>query len=144
MARPEKIRLGDLLISQGLLTDEQLKMALDEQKRSGRKLGRIFVDSGYVTEEGISKALAGQLRVPFIDLKQFKPRPELIRLLPEAQARRFRALVLDEVDGRLRVGFSDPTDLAAYDEIARVCRRDIEQAVVTESQLLATVERLER
>ena len=63
MARPEKIRLGDLLIQQGLLTDEQLKLALDEQKRSGRKLGRIFVDSGYVTEEGISKALARQLQV---------------------------------------------------------------------------------
>ena len=46
MARPEKIRLGDLLISQGLLTEEQLKMALDEQKRSGLKLWRIFVDSG--------------------------------------------------------------------------------------------------
>jgi len=142
MARPEKIRLGDLLISQGLLTDEQLKLALDEQKRSGRKLGRIFVDSGYVTEEGISKALAGQLRIPFIDLKQFNPRPELIKLLPEAQARRFRALVLAEVDDRLRVGFSDPTDLAAYDEIARVVRRDIEQAVVTESQLLATIDRV--
>ncbi len=142
MARPEKIRLGDLLISQGLLTEEQLKMALDEQKRSGRKLGRIFVDSGYVTEEGISKALAGQLRIPFIDLKQFNPKQELIKLLPEAQARRFRALVLDEVGGRLRVGFTDPTDLAAYDEIVRVVRRDIEQAVVTESQLLATIDRV--
>ena len=142
MARPEKIRLGDLLISQGLLTDEQLKIALDEQKRSGRKLGRIFVDSGYVTEEGISKALAGQLRVPFIDLKQFNPRAELIKLLPEAQARRFRALVLDDVDGRLRVGFTDPTDLAAYDEIVRIVRRDIAQAVVTESQLLAMIDRV--
>ncbi|MDQ5902827.1 MAG: biosis protein MshE, partial [Pseudomonadota bacterium] len=55
-------------------------------KRSGRKLGRIFVDSGYVTEEGISKALAGQLRIPFIDLKHFSPKPDLIKLLPEAQA----------------------------------------------------------
>ncbi|MFC5301512.1 GspE/PulE family protein [Azospira restricta] len=147
MARPEKIRLGDLLIQQGLLTDEQLKMALEEQKRSGRKLGRIFVDSGYVTEEGISRALAGQLRIPFLDLKHFNPRPELIKLLPEAQARRFRALVLDvtdEVNGRLRVGFTDPTDLAAYDEIVRIVRRDIEQAVVTESQLLATIDRVYR
>ena len=50
MARPEKIRLGDLLIQQGLLTDEQLKFALDEQKRSGRKLGRIVVESSFVTE----------------------------------------------------------------------------------------------
>ena len=88
MPRPKKIRLGDLLISQDLLTSEQLNLALQEQKRSGRKLGRIFVDSGYVTEEGISKALAGQLRIDFIDLKHFSPKPELIKLLPEAQARR--------------------------------------------------------
>ncbi|MBW7902341.1 MAG: type II/IV secretion system protein [Rhodocyclaceae bacterium] len=142
MTRPEKIRLGDLLIARGLLTDEQLKTSLDEQRRSGRKLGRIFVDSGYVTEEEISRALAGQLRIPFLDLKQFKPHPDLIRLLPEAPARRFRALILDETDGRLRVGFSDPTDLAAYDEVVRIVRRDIEQAVVTESQLLATIDRV--
>ena len=60
MARPEKIRLGDLLIQQGLLTDEQLSLALDEQKRSGRKLGRIVVDRAFVTEGAISRALARQ------------------------------------------------------------------------------------
>ena len=142
MARPEKIRLGDLLIQQGLLTDEQLKFALDEQKRSGRKLGRIVVESTFVTEEGISQALAKQLQIAFVDLKLFNPKPELIRLLPEAQARRFRAIVLDEVGGKLRVGFVDPTDLQAYDELARVLRRDLDLAVVTESQLLALVDRV--
>lgn len=74
MARPEKIRLGDLLIQQGLLTDEQLKFALDEQKRSGRKLGRIVVDSSFVTEEAISQALArlrqGSGPVPVLALRQ--------------------------------------------------------------------------
>ncbi len=95
MARPEKIRLGDLLIQQGLLTDEQLKFALDEQKRSGRKLGRIVVESSFVTEEAISKALARQLQASYVDLKHFNPKQNLINLLPEAQARRFRAVVLD-------------------------------------------------
>jgi len=132
-----------LLIQQGLLTDEQLKLALDEQKRTGRKLGRVFVESGYVTEEGISQALARQLRIPFIDLKSFTPKPELIKLLPEAPARRFRALVLDQLpDGRLQVGMSDPTDLQAYDEITRLVKREIDLAVLTESQLLAMVDRV--
>jgi MSHA biogenesis protein MshE len=142
MARPEKIRLGDLLIQQGLLTDEQLKFALDEQKRSGRKLGRIVVESSFVTEEAISQALAKQLRIPFVDLKHFNPKPELIRLLPEAQARRFRAIVLEEVDGKLQIGFVDPTDLQAYDELARVLRRDLDLAVVTETQLLGLIDRV--
>jgi MSHA biogenesis protein MshE len=144
MARPEKIRLGDLLIQQGLLTDEQLRFSLEEQKRSGRKLGRIVVESSFVTEEAISQALAKQLRIPFVDLKHFNPKPELIRLLPEAQARRFRTIVLEEIDGKLRIGFVDPTDLQAYDEIARVVRRDLDLAVVTETQLLALIDRVYR
>ncbi|MFB0936555.1 MAG: GspE/PulE family protein [Propionivibrio sp.] len=142
MARPEKIRLGDLLIQQGLLTEEQLKFALDEQKRSGRKLGRIVVESAFVTEEAISQALARQLQATYVDLKLFNPRPDLISLLPEAQARRFRAVVLDEANGHLRIGFADPTDLQAFDELVRLLRRDIELAVVAESQLLALIDRV--
>lgn len=143
MPPPQKVRLGDLLIEQGLLTGEQLKLSLDEQKRTGRKLGRVFVESGYVTEEGISQALARQLRIPFIDLKSFTPKPDLIKLLPEAPARRFRALVLDQMaDGRLQVGMSDPTDFQAYDEIVRLVKREIDLAVLTESQLLAMVDRV--
>ena len=143
MPPPQKIRLGDLLIQQGLLTDEQLKLSLDDQRRTGRKLGRVFVESGYVTEEAISQALAGQLRIPFIDLKQFTPKPDLIKLLPEAPARRFRAMVLDQLpDGRLQIGLSDPTDLQAYDEISRLVKREIDLAVVTESQLLAMIDRV--
>ena len=143
MPPPQKVRLGDLLIQQGLLTDEQLKIALDEQKRTGRKLGRVFVESGYVTEEGISQALARQLRIPFVDLKNFTPKPDLIKLLPEAPARRFRAMVLAQLpDGRLQIGLADPTDLQAYDEITRLVKREIDLAVVTESQLLAMVDRV--
>lgn len=63
MARPEKVRLGEILVQQKLLTAEQLKLALDEQKRSGRKLGRVFIEQGYVTEEGISRAAPVQPRI---------------------------------------------------------------------------------
>ncbi len=144
MARPEKIRLGDLLVQQNVITPEQLRLALDEQKRSGRKLGRVLVESGYATEEGISRALARQLGAEFVDLKVFHPRADLVKLLPEAQARRFRALVLDERDGLLRVGMSDPTDLTAFDEVARVAKRDIDLVVVTEGQLLPLLDRVYR
>ncbi|MDZ4253738.1 MAG: GspE/PulE family protein [Sulfuritalea sp.] len=142
MARPEKIRLGDMLVQQNLITAEQLKLALEEQKRSGRKLGRILVENGYVTEEGISRGLARQLGGEFVDLKTFKLQPELIKLLPEAQARRHRALVLSERAGLLIVGMADPTDLTAFDELARILRRDIDFGVVTESQLLSAIDRV--
>jgi MSHA biogenesis protein MshE len=142
MARPEKIRLGDLLIKQGLLTDEQLKLALDEQKRSGRKLGRIVVDSAYVTEDNISRALARQLNADFVDLKSFNPDANLIKLLPENHARRFRAMVLSEKNGALVVGFADPTDMQVFDDISRLLHREVDLAVVSESQLLAAIDRL--
>jgi MSHA biogenesis protein MshE len=142
MARPEKVRLGELLVQQGLIAEDQLRQALDEQKKSGRKLGRVLIDGKFVTEEGISLALSSQLRIPYVDLKRFSPRAEIVSRLTEVQSRRFRVLVLEEAEGRLRVGFVDPTDLQAYDEVSRLLRRDIEPAVVTESQLLATIDRV--
>ena len=142
MPRPEKIRLGDLLIEQKLLTLEQLKQALDEQKITGRKLGRVFVDAGFVTEEQISKALARQLQGHYVDLRVRQPKPEYVKLLPESQARRFRALAFDEQDGRLLVAFVDPTDLQAYDEVVRLLHREIELAVMTETAFLSVIDRL--
>ncbi|PHV31575.1 MSHA biogenesis protein MshE [Janthinobacterium sp. BJB312] len=144
MARPEKVRLGEILVQQKLLTEEQLGQALTEQKRSGRKLGRVFVEHGFVTEEQISGALARQLDIPYINLKFFNINPELVRLLPETQARRFRALVLEDRREGLLVGMSDPTDLFAYDEIARLVKRQIELAVVNETEVLAAIDRIYR
>ncbi len=144
MARPEKVRLGEILVQQKLLSEEQLGLALAEQKRSGRKLGRVFIDSGYVTEEQIAGALARQLNIPYINLKFYNINADLVRLLPETQARRFRALVLEDRHGALLVGMSDPTDLFAYDEIARLVKQNIELAVVNETEVLAAIDRIYR
>ncbi len=144
MARPEKVRLGEILVQQKLLTEEQLGLALQDQKRTGRKLGRVFVENGFVTEEQISGALAKQLDIPYINLKFYNTHPEIVRLLPETQARRFRALALEERGGALLVGMSDPTDLFAYDEIARLVRKNIELAVVNETEVLAAIDRIYR
>ncbi len=144
MARPEKVRLGEILVQQKLLSEEQLGLALADQKRSGRKLGRVFVENGYVTEEQIASALARQLNIPYLNLKFFNINPELVRTLPETQARRFRALVLEDRHGSLLVGMSDPTDLFAYDEIARIVRQDIVLAVVNETEVMAAIDRIYR
>lgn len=144
MARPEKARLGEILVQQKLLTQDQLKLALDEQKRSGRKLGRVFIEQGFVTEEEISEALAKQLQIPYINLKYYNIKSEVTQKLPETQARRFRAILLEDNAKAMKVGLADPTDLNAYDEIARILKREIEIAVVTESQLLTTIDRVYR
>jgi MSHA biogenesis protein MshE len=144
MGRPEKVRLGEILVQQKLLTDEQLRTALEEGKKNGRRLGRVVIEKGYVTEEQISEALARQLNVAYINLKHYNTRREVTLKLPETQARRFRALVLEDTGMTYKVGMADPTDLMAYDEIVRILRRDIDIAVVTESELLLTIDRVYR
>jgi MSHA biogenesis protein MshE len=141
MARPEKVRLGDLLIQEKLISQDQLKFALEQQKRSGRKLGRVLVDNAFVTEDHISEALGKQLSIPYINLKYYNINLSLVKLLPESQARRFRAIVLEERNGMLLVGMADPTDLSAFDEITRIVKRDIDIAVVNEGQLLESIDR---
>ena len=144
MPRPEKVRLGEIFVQQKLLSEEQLQFSLSEQKRTGRKLGRIFVENGFVTEEQICGALAKQLNIPYINLKFYNLNPDTVRLLPETQSRRFRALALEDRPASLLIGMADPTDLFAYDEISRTVKRNIELAVVNETELLVNIDRIYR
>ncbi len=144
MGRPERLRLGDVLTGQKLISQEQLKQALDEQKRSGRRLGRVLMDLGIVSEEQIAEALARQLGMPHLALKYFNFKTDVVRRLPEAQARRHRAILLEDRKDRYLVGMADPTDLFAFDELSRSLKRDLEVAVVGESQLLQTIDRVYR
>ncbi|MFZ9194927.1 MAG: GspE/PulE family protein, partial [Burkholderiales bacterium] len=125
-------------------TEEQLKAAIDEQQKTGRRLGRVCIERGLISEEQISRALARQLGVDYIDLKHYNIKREVVARLPETQVRRFRAMVIEDRGEAYLVGMADPTDLAAYDEIARILKREIELVVVTESELLRTIDRIYR
>jgi MSHA biogenesis protein MshE len=130
-----------MLVQQSLLTEERLQEALALQKSTGRKLGRVIVDNGWVNEVQIAQALGKQLRIPFADLSRRSVRPEVARLLPESQARRLRALALEAGPDSVKVGMADPSDINAYDEITRLIQRDIDLVVVAESQLVAAIDR---
>lgn len=141
MARPEKIRLGDILVQQKLLTEAQLKQTLEEQKKTGRRLGHVLIEKKFITEEQISRALARQLGAVYIDLKHYNFNRDVVAKLPETQARRFRAMALEDKGEVYTVGMADPTDLTAYDEITRLLKREIDLAVVTETELLRAIDR---
>jgi MSHA biogenesis protein MshE len=138
--RRRKVRLGEVLLEQKVISDEQLKQALVEQRRTGRKLGRVLTDLGLVREERLHEVLAAHLQIPFLDVRQVTPNPAAVRLLSEVQARRFRALVLQNEGGKLLVGMADPTDLFACDELAGRLRKPIQFALVKESDLLKTLD----
>ncbi|HYT46917.1 MAG TPA: MSHA biogenesis protein MshE, partial [Burkholderiales bacterium] len=144
MGRPEKIRLGDTLIAQKIISQEQLKIGLEQQKKSGRRLGRVLIELGFTNDEQICEAISRQLNVPYVNLKFYNFNNDLVRRLPEAQARRFRAVVLEERRNAYLVGMADPTDLFAFDELARLLKRDVETAVVSEPMLLQNIDRIYR
>jgi MSHA biogenesis protein MshE len=144
MSRPGKIRLGDILVEQQLITDEQLQFCLDEQRKTGRRLGQVVVDNGIASEDDICQALARQLRIPYINLKTYNLNPNVVRLLPEIRARRHRAIVLEDRGTSLLVGLSDPTDLFVQDEIARLLKKNIDLAVVSEEALVMALNRTYR
>ena len=144
MARPEKVRLGEILVQQQLLSSDQLQFSLLEHKKSGRRLGQVFVENGFVTEEGIGRALAKQLQIAYINLKAYNLTPAVVQLLSEMRARRFRAIVLEDRGSSMLVGMADPSDLFAYDEIARLLKKDIELAVIGEEALFQAISRLYR
>ena len=136
----KKIRIGDLLVQNEVITEEQLQTALQEQKKTGRKLGKTLTDLGYLEEDQLLNFLSQQLDIPFVQLRHYNFDDNLIKKLPEAQARRFRAIILAERNGELLVGMADPMDIFAYDELARLLKQPVKQAVVRESELLDTLD----
>jgi MSHA biogenesis protein MshE len=138
----KRVRIGDLLVEQKYISEAQLQQALAEQKKTGRKLGRVLVESGFVGEDQLLELLSEQLDIPYIDLSRFELDPDLVGKLPETYARRYRALVLKETPGGLLVGMGDPTDIFAFDELARILKTSMQIACVKESDLLHNIDRL--
>lgn len=142
--RRQRIRIGDLLVQHKVISEQQLMQALEEQKRSGRKLGKVLVDMGFLTEDSLLNFLAQQLGIEVIDLKHFRFRPEVVKRLPETFARRFRALALAERDSHVLVGMADPTDIFAFDELQRILRKPVRLALVREADLLVAIDMVYR
>ncbi|MCC7412162.1 MAG: type II/IV secretion system protein [Gammaproteobacteria bacterium] len=140
----QKVRIGDLLVENKVISQGQLDVALAEQKKSGRKLGKVLIENGYLGEDELLTFLSKQLNIPFIDLRHYKFDADTVRLIPEIQARRFRAVALKLSERGVLVGMADPTNIFAYDELAALLKRPVELAVVREADLLRTIDAVYR
>ena len=143
-SRRKKLRLGDLLLGAGAISDEQLEEALALQKTQGHKLGRALTEIGAITELELHKFLAVHLNIEYLDISALHLDAETVALLPEVHARRHRALVLQSDHEGLLVGIADPTDIFAYDAICRLLKRPVRLALVNESDLLRTIDNVYR
>jgi MSHA biogenesis protein MshE len=146
MAAPKlKMRLGDLLVYENIISNEQLMEALSSQKTSGRKLGGALIELGHINEQQLLEFFAQQLDVPFLDISQRRIPPEVAILLPEVHARRLRAIVIEDQGDSVLIGMSDPADLSALDQLEQMLApKRLKLAVVMESQLFNAFDGLYR
>ncbi len=140
VAKRKKVRLGDVLLEAGAITEEQLEAALKQQKSSGHKLGRALTDVGAISDTELHEFLAKKLDINFIDLRNVELDQEVVNKLAEVQARRLRAIVLQSDSDGILVGMADPGDIFSYDELTRLLGNDIKLCLVSEAELLRTID----
>jgi MSHA biogenesis protein MshE len=115
---PDWLPLGTLLVRKGLISNEQLELALLDQQKTGLRLGELLVQWGWVDSTAISKALAEQYELEFVDLDAAQFDRTAIERLTAKEARHYDAIPIRFLeDGRLLVGVADPTDVGACDEL---------------------------
>lgn len=136
-----KKRLGEILRTEGLLSDEQLSLALDIQKKTEEKLGDILVNQGMVSYDEILTAIKRQLNIPMLELDEIHIKQEVIRVLPEKLARKYSAVPVRLDNGELLVAMSDPSNYFAIDDIRLATGYVIKPAISSQDQVLRNIEK---
>ena len=110
------LKLGDLLVDAGAISESTLSSALEEQKISRMRLGEILLKNGWLTERQLAEALSRQLKLPLVSLSRYKPTREAIRIIPEAVAQRLEIVPLAILEsGKIAIAMSDPLNVLAVD-----------------------------
>jgi len=131
----KKLRLGDALIQEGLINEEQLQQALALQKKSGKRLGAVLVEMHLVTEQDIVQILSKQLRIPFIDLSNYLIDPVIAKLVPEHIAKRHMLIPINKVGNKLTVAMVDPLNIIAIDDIQLMTALMVKPVVATHTDI---------
>ncbi len=123
--------LGKMLIEAGLLNDEQLKRVMELQHKGGERMERILLQQRLITPQQLAFFVSLQLGVPFVNLKKEGIRPEALKLIPEAVARKYGVIPVDTTDGVLVVAMEDPKDIQTIEDLSAVTMRRIEPVLST-------------
>ena len=134
-------RIGELLLREGLVTQDQLNKALGEQRNSGTRVGYNLVKLGFVKETDLTRMLARQHKMPAVDLTKFQVDPRIAKLIPAELALKHNVLPLKR-DGRtLTVAMSDPATMSVLDDIKFITRLDIFPVIAGEFTLRNAIEK---
>ncbi len=141
LGQPGKRRLGDLLVADGLIEEEQLAQALAEQKRSNERIGSILVRLNLITEEQLIGFLSRQYRIPSITLTQLDIDEAVLGLVPGAIATKYEILPVKRVGNSLTLAMADPTNVFALDDIAFMTNLQILPMVASQAAIREAIER---
>jgi type IV pilus assembly protein PilB len=136
-----KKRIGEVLNEAGLVTNDQLNAGLEEQKKTGVRLGKCLIKLGYITESKLFDVLSAQLDVQHVVLENFTFSKELVRLIPEEMARRYKAIPLFETDGVLTVAMADPTNLRTIDHLKFKTGKEVDPVIASDVSIMAAIEK---
>ena len=144
LRRRNRLRLGDLLIQQNVLTKEQLEQALQMQKGTNKKIGEILVEKGFITEEMISRALEAQMGLKTVQLRGLTVPGEIKSLIDGKLLKKYTVFPF-EVDpynaNILHLAMADPLDMEAIDDIAIVTNMQIEPYIATRREIRSAIDR---
>jgi type IV pilus assembly protein PilB len=128
-------RLGEILVKDSLISGDQLKQALDYQKKNGGRLGTCLVKMGLVSDDDITAVLSRQYGVPSINLKFYEVDPAVIKLVPQETAVRYQIVPLSRVGSTLTIAMTDPTNVFAMDDIKFMTGFNVEPVVASETAI---------
>ncbi len=139
-----KLRLGDVLINSNTITQEQLEEGLAAQKGSGKKLGQVLVEKGFVNEDDIAAALSSQLGLEVVDLMTISIPEEVLNLVPVNVLKKSKVFPFEFAENNmnvLRVAMVDPMDMYAQDDVSIITNCMIEPAVTTDRNLMMAIDK---
>src|SRR4051812_18277658 len=134
-------RIGDRLISSGMISPDQLQFALKEQKRTGDRLGSILRQLNLITEEDLAKVLAEAAGIEHVAIRNVSIDPEVINVLPETLARKFKVFPIAVENSSVTVAMADPLDVGTIDRIQQQTRRYVKVVASTEFDILTTIDK---
>ncbi len=138
----EKAKLGQLLLKSNLLSDAQLKKAIDMQKVLGGKLGSIIVKLGFISDDDLTKFLAKQERLPIADLSNLVIPKDLVKRVPKEVIEKHQVVPIHYKNGVLSLAMSDPTDFEAIEEVQFIANCRVEVAMASRAHLTRVISEL--
>lgn len=138
--RPAVENLKQGMIADSLITKKQLKTAEGKAQREGETLGRMLVELGYVTQEQLASFIGAKIHVPYVNIADYDVDPQVLELIPEMIARRYRVLPLFKIEDVLTIAMSDPLDIVSIDDMAAVAGCQVEPVIASEESIGAATD----